>query len=153
MTETDQRVTCAKCSKKSTPRLWHLKHTIFTNRKIQHLCPYCGDVMYTSGGGISIIAVVLIFIFLVMPLSALFSNDNRHLKSEIARLESYVIESEAEIPNYQDHINKYKESTANGKNPQLRSQLGRLEYQHEKRLERIQEAKEKIEELKQQLDN
>lgn len=74
----DSRITCVKCEKKMTPRLWHyapLRHSNagltkgMRHMKTQHLCPYCGTCQYESGGELSlygkfIVTTILIIFFL-----------------------------------------------------------------------------------------
>jgi len=59
---TNGHVLCRSCKNSVSPRLWH-HNNIFTNRSIEHICPICGKTMYTSGGGLSIIAMLLISVF------------------------------------------------------------------------------------------
>jgi ribosomal protein S27E len=66
----DERVSCPKCSKKSVPRLWH-RGAIFTKMKTDHLCPYCGVAMYTTGGGLSIISKLFLFFVSISMLGSL----------------------------------------------------------------------------------
>jgi ribosomal protein S27E len=66
----DERVSCPKCSKKSVPRLWH-RAAIFTKMKTDHLCPYCGVAMYTTGGGLSIISKLFLFFVAISMLGSL----------------------------------------------------------------------------------
>lgn len=57
----DERISCPKCNKKSVPRLWR-RGSVFTKKKTDHLCPFCGATMYTTGGGLSAISVLLLLI-------------------------------------------------------------------------------------------
>lgn len=34
------------------PRLWHCGGGRLTYARLQHLCPFCGAVMYETGGGV-----------------------------------------------------------------------------------------------------
>lgn len=40
-------VTCANCSRNIVPRLWH--YTSLGVTRTQHLCPFCGNVLFVSG--------------------------------------------------------------------------------------------------------
>lgn len=66
-------VECPGCRRSVTPRLWLTGGDVLTYMTTQHLCPYCGVVMYETGGGYkrvpTIIAVV--FVCLVLVASAL----------------------------------------------------------------------------------
>lgn len=44
-------VRCPGCGRSVVPRLWHYGGGALTYVKRQHLCPFCGAVMYESGGG------------------------------------------------------------------------------------------------------
>lgn len=45
------RITCNGCGREVVPRLWHYGGGRLTYMKTQHLCPFCGVVMYETGGG------------------------------------------------------------------------------------------------------
>lgn len=52
-------ITCSNCSRNIVPRLWH--YTNFGITRTQHICPFCGAVLYVTGPkGI----VVMLFVFL-----------------------------------------------------------------------------------------
>lgn len=40
-------IACANCSRKIVPRLWHVTH--FGVTRTQHICPFCGVVLYVTG--------------------------------------------------------------------------------------------------------
>ena len=48
----DSRVTCQGCGRPVVPRLWHYGGGRLTYMTTQHLCPFCGVVMYETGGGV-----------------------------------------------------------------------------------------------------
>lgn len=48
--ETEERVRCPHCSRAVVPRLWLTGGDFLTYKTTQHLCPYCGVVMYETGG-------------------------------------------------------------------------------------------------------
>lgn len=51
MSDRNDRITCSGCGRKIIPRLWHYGGGTFTYMRTQHQCPFCGIVMYESGGG------------------------------------------------------------------------------------------------------
>lgn len=61
-------VVCASCQREAVPRLWHYGGGKFTYMTTQHMCPYCGVVMYETGGGVRrgcLQALVLSFVVFV----------------------------------------------------------------------------------------
>lgn len=40
-------ITCANCSRNVVPRLWHVTHLGVT--RTQHMCPFCGTVLFVTG--------------------------------------------------------------------------------------------------------
>lgn len=52
MSDTKERIACASCGRRIVPRLWHYGGGRLSYMKTQHLCPFCGVVMYESGGGV-----------------------------------------------------------------------------------------------------
>lgn len=40
-------MTCRNCSRNIVPRLWH--YTQFGVTRTQHICPFCGIVLFVSG--------------------------------------------------------------------------------------------------------
>ena len=77
-----EKVPCKSCGKSCIPKLWHYAPffsslSIISVRymKTQHLCPYCGDVMYESGGGLTFLGKVLIF-FVIIPLPIMYAIDD-----------------------------------------------------------------------------
>lgn len=61
---------CGNCGHSCVPRLWHYGGGFLTERTREHLCPFCGVVMYRTGGGFNGIARFL-FWFQIVPLSVL----------------------------------------------------------------------------------
>lgn len=49
------------------PRLWHYGGGALSYAKIQHLCPFCGTVMYETGGGVKLGCLAPL---LILPLLA-----------------------------------------------------------------------------------
>lgn len=52
MSAADERIKCPTCARQVVPRLWHYGGGRLTYMKTQHLCPFCGGVMYETGGGV-----------------------------------------------------------------------------------------------------
>lgn len=48
----DEHIACTACGRRIVPRLWHYGGGSLTYMKTQHLCPFCGVVLYETGGGI-----------------------------------------------------------------------------------------------------
>jgi len=72
-------VTCPSCSKEVSPRLWHENiRANISKRKTLHLCPLCGETMYTSGGGLSGFGKLLAFIFVIPVIIAFIG---KHISS------------------------------------------------------------------------
>ena len=40
-------ISCTNCSRNIVPRLWHV--TNFGVTRTQHICPFCGRVLYITG--------------------------------------------------------------------------------------------------------
>jgi ribosomal protein S27E len=59
----EEGVTCPECGRTVVPRLL-LKgqRNPVAYRKTEHLCPYCGVVMYETGGGVNVWAVLTLLI-------------------------------------------------------------------------------------------
>lgn len=70
--ELDERVQCRHCGRAVVPRLWLTGGDFLTYKTTQHLCPYCGVVMYETGGTYkrtqTIIAAVFICVALIVAL-------------------------------------------------------------------------------------
>ena len=47
----DNNIECPRCGHRVMPRLWHYSGGSLSHMKVQHLCPFCGVVMYETGGG------------------------------------------------------------------------------------------------------
>jgi hypothetical protein len=78
-------VVCPSCQREVVPRLWHYGGRTFTYMTTQHMCPYCGVVMYETGGGIHrgcrqalvFFSVVFVALCLLLLLSQLVIKFNR----------------------------------------------------------------------------
>ena len=73
--ETEERVRCPHCSRAVVPRLWLTGGDFLTYKTTQHLCPYCGVVMYETGGTYkrapTIVTVVFACLVLIATLVAI----------------------------------------------------------------------------------
>lgn len=52
MSVAGERIQCPKCARQVVPRLWHYGGGRLMYMPTQHLCPFCGVVMYETGGGV-----------------------------------------------------------------------------------------------------
>jgi ribosomal protein S27AE len=52
MSMADDRITCTRCGRRIVPRLWHYGGGWLFHTTTQHLCPFCGVVLYETGGGV-----------------------------------------------------------------------------------------------------
>ena len=48
----NERIACTSCGRRIIPRLWHYGGGRLTYVKTQHMCPFCGAVLYETGGGV-----------------------------------------------------------------------------------------------------
>jgi len=72
----EEYIECPNCQRAVIPRLWLTGGDYVTYMTTQHLCPFCGVVMYETGGGIkrvplilTIVAIPLIVLALILFLS------------------------------------------------------------------------------------
>lgn len=66
--EVEDLIKCQNCGRSVVPRLWLTGGDFLTYMTTQHLCAYCGVVMYETGGGYK--RIPLIFILVVICLAA-----------------------------------------------------------------------------------
>ena len=53
-------VECKHCGKTVVPRLWHDNmDSIMYRRQNQHICPICGVTMYVTGGGYTVLGIIV----------------------------------------------------------------------------------------------
>jgi ribosomal protein S27E len=52
MRSEDERIACTGCGRRIVPRLWHYGGGRLTHMRTQHMCPFCGAVLYETGGGL-----------------------------------------------------------------------------------------------------
>lgn len=60
-------LSCPSCGRQCAPRLWHYRPVFgnFRYMKTQHLCPFCGVVMYESGGRMSPTGIIAVFLIVI----------------------------------------------------------------------------------------
>lgn len=59
----EEGLRCPECSRSVVPRLlFKGGRNPIAFRKAEHLCPYCGAVMYETGGGVNWWAVLVLLI-------------------------------------------------------------------------------------------
>lgn len=57
----EEEVRCPNCSRAVVPRLvFKGERNPIAYRKAEHVCPYCGVVMYETGGGVNWWAVAIL---------------------------------------------------------------------------------------------
>ena len=66
--EVEDLIKCQNCGRSVVPRLWITGGDFLTYMTTQHLCAYCGVVMYETGGGYK--RIPLIFTLVVICLAA-----------------------------------------------------------------------------------
>jgi hypothetical protein len=66
--ETDSK--CPGCQRAVIPRLWFIGGDYMSYMKTQHICPFCGIVMYETGGGYKRGAVIATIVVLPLLLLA-----------------------------------------------------------------------------------
>lgn len=65
----DDRVGCPRCGRQAVPKLWHVRRRL-SYQVIQHVCPFCGVVMYETGGQPRwgcIIAILIAILLFTLP--------------------------------------------------------------------------------------
>ena len=69
----EEPIRCPHCGRAVVPRLWLTGGDFLTYKLTQHLCPFCGVVMYETGGtykrGPVIITVVIMCLMLLVLLA------------------------------------------------------------------------------------
>jgi hypothetical protein len=67
----DEHIECPGCRRAVIPRLWFTGGDYMSYIKTQHVCPFCGVVMYETGGGYkrgAVFATVLAVIIALLTL-------------------------------------------------------------------------------------
>lgn len=56
------KVACASCSSNVVPRLYFRgkRDDLLFKQQIDHICPNCGQTMYSTGGGVTVVARICI---------------------------------------------------------------------------------------------
>lgn len=72
----EDRIECPRCGRAVVPHLHFYDGSAVTFSRVQHICPFCGAVLFESGGGVrwgmvipllvTIGAGCLIFVYAVM---------------------------------------------------------------------------------------
>jgi ribosomal protein S27E len=62
MSRPDDHIVCTRCGRRIVPRLWHYGGGRLTHTTTQHLCPFCGVVLYETGGGVRWGCVLILFL-------------------------------------------------------------------------------------------
>lgn len=67
-------ITCPSCQRDCVPRLWHYRPALSDLRymKTQHICPFCGAVMFETGGQLSPKGFFAVYLFLI-PIALTFA--------------------------------------------------------------------------------
>lgn len=66
---TEEYIECPGCKRAVVPRLWFTGGDYMSYIKTQHVCPFCGVVMYETGGGYkrgAVIATVVVFVLALL---------------------------------------------------------------------------------------
>lgn len=72
----EEKIECPRCGREVVPRLWHVRKRL-SHMVTQHLCPFCGAVMYETGGEPRwgcIVAILLLAFILTLPAILLLVN-------------------------------------------------------------------------------
>lgn len=48
---TEDRIQCPNCGRAVVPQLWVDSRNRLERPRVRHLCPFCGDLLRESGGG------------------------------------------------------------------------------------------------------
>lgn len=83
--KSSEGIVCPDCRREVVPRLWHYGGGTVTYMTTQHMCPFCGVVMYETGGGIRkgchqavvLFSLVFVALCLLLLLSQLVIDFNR----------------------------------------------------------------------------
>lgn len=59
----EEGVECPGCRRAVVPRLLFInERNVVAYRKTQHICPYCGVIMYQTGGGVNWTNLIIIIL-------------------------------------------------------------------------------------------
>ena len=148
----EDKITCNHCHKSTTPRLWHIKGNFFRRKKIQHICPFCGQTMYETGGGVGggiILTGVAMLYFSFM----IFSQESNHKKTKLHELQQKVTYQKNELNKYKDLYLSLLEKTKDGKSPHLKKQVNAAQTRVEKLKKRLDESQLEFERFSREIKN
>jgi hypothetical protein len=77
----EKYIECPRCQRAVVPRLWFVGGDFLSYMKTQHVCPFCGIVMYETGGGYkrkAVIATIIIIPVLLLALIFFLIYTDRH---------------------------------------------------------------------------
>lgn len=69
--DAEDPIKCQNCGRSVVPRLWLTGGDFLTYMTTQHLCAYCGIVMYETRGGYKRRPVIISLVLLSLALAAL----------------------------------------------------------------------------------
>lgn len=67
----EELVKCQNCGRSVLPRLWMIGGDYLTYMTVQHLCAYCGVVMYETGGGYKRRPLIVTIVVICLAIIAL----------------------------------------------------------------------------------
>lgn len=71
MSGAGDRIACRNCRRNIVPRLWHYGGGRLSYATTQHLCPFCGVLLYETGGGVRWGCLIILLLF-TSPFIVLF---------------------------------------------------------------------------------
>jgi hypothetical protein len=77
----EKYIECPRCQRAVVPRLWFVGGDFMSYMKTQHVCPFCGIVMYETGGGYKrkvVIATIIIIPLLLLALIVFLVYTDQH---------------------------------------------------------------------------
>jgi ribosomal protein S27E len=141
---TDERIVCTKCGKKTVPRLWH-RWSVFTKKTTEHICPYCGEVMYQTGGGLSILSKGIVIVFAVIILGSILRDPN---DNKVRSLENEIRFSQGQVDKYSEEIRALEESIKKQSTPYLVDRVNSFRKRRAKFQTQIDEFQKELEAIK-----
>ena len=67
----EESIKCPHCGRSVVPHLWLTGGDFLTYKRTQHLCPFCGVVMYETGGTYKRVPLIITVIVICLALAAL----------------------------------------------------------------------------------
>lgn len=148
----EDKITCNYCHKSSTPRLWHIKGNFFRRKKIQHICPFCGQTMYETGGGVGG-GIILTGLVMLYVLFMMFSQESHHKKTKLYQLQQQVARQQDNLDKYKDLYLSLLEKTKDGKSPHLKKQVNAAQTRVERLKKRLDKSQLEFERLSREIKN